>query len=123
MNWNPQTQSARRQGLSLWNSGSLRVLCNNCFARMEAGIYFIMILKGTWWFPFVYVDYMKFEVYGSLRMSLDATVTTSTRVDIWSNPVILMPDVRVATITIPVSIIPVQISFSVGLQASCSYAG
>ncbi|GFH19863.1 hypothetical protein HaLaN_16886 [Haematococcus lacustris] len=124
MNWNTLSRSVQSPVLPWMSSIALRAVCNNCYAHMAAGIQFNMVIRGMSSPPFVYVDSMLLKVYGSLAMNMDVAVSSMGRASVSSRPLTLVPDRQVATITLPVAFIPVQISFAVGLKVSkitCSW--
>ncbi|GFH22151.1 uncharacterized protein HaLaN_19569, partial [Haematococcus lacustris] len=117
MNWNTLSRSVQSPVLPWMSSIALRAVCNNCYAHMAAGIQFNMVIRGMSSAPFVYVDSMLLKVYGSLAMNMDVAVSSMGRASVSSRPLTLVPDRQVATITLPVAFIPVQIRFAVGLKA------
>ncbi|GFR44832.1 hypothetical protein Agub_g6173 [Astrephomene gubernaculifera] len=73
MNYDSATQRVINPSIDLGTSG-ITATCDGCYATMDAGVLFEVVIAPQTSFPFVRMESCKMSAYGSLNINADVTV-------------------------------------------------
>lgn len=77
-NWDSSAQQPQQASIALGSGrGLASVTCENCYARLQAGVRFELSIKGVWGWPCVKLELFKVMLYGSLDINMGLMMQAS----------------------------------------------
>jgi hypothetical protein len=121
-NFNPGTRQAAERSITLLSSGSrggagASLTCDNCYARLSAGLRFVLDLEIMAQHPYARVNHLLAEVWGDLEVNADLVATVRAAVDAkfeWMGPRMSNGGLEVVLGRVP---IPIRADLALSLGA------
>ncbi|KAG2488334.1 hypothetical protein HYH03_013024 [Edaphochlamys debaryana] len=110
------------RGGTLSTRADVSISCEDCYAHIQAGVNYEMVIVPQQEWPFIRVEHVRTSLFGDLVINAGVLLEASVASTLSLDPVTLIKDTHLRTIAFTIGVVPVTLSLYAGLQGRGSIA-